>query len=85
MSRYITVESEIDLDDYSDEIIYYFKRDKIFREKLLKSIKDYDVMAVRNKNDDDDDVVKQFTKIIDNYWKLTAEEEEVIRKMADRF
>jgi hypothetical protein len=84
MSRYITVEAEVDLDDYSDEIIYYFKRDKIFREKLLKSIKDYDVMAVRNKNDDDD-VRKQFTKIIDNYWKLTAEEEEVIRKMADRF
>lgn len=83
MSRYITVEAEVDLDDYSDEIIYYFKRDKIFREKLLKSIKDYDGMAVRNKNDDD--VVKQFTKIIDNYWKLTAEEEEVIRKMADRF
>jgi hypothetical protein len=83
MSRYITVEAEVDLDDYSDEIIYYFKRDKIFREKLLKSIKDYDVMTVRNKNDDD--VIKQFTKIIDNYWKLTAEEEEVIRKMADRF
>ena len=80
---YITVETELDLDDYSDEIIYYFKRDKIFREKLLKSIKDYDVMTVRNKNDDD--VIKQFTKIIDNYWKLTAEEEEVIRKMADRF
>jgi hypothetical protein len=83
MSRYITVEAEIDLDDYSDEIIYYFKRDKIFREKLLKSIKDYDVMAVRNKNDDD--VVKQFTKIFDNHWKLTAEEEEVIKKIADRF
>jgi len=83
MSRYITVEAEVDLDDYSDEIIYYFKRDKIFREKLLKSIKDYDVMAVRNKNDDD--VVKQFTKIIDNYWKLTAEEEDVIKKIADRF
>ncbi len=83
MSRYITVEAEIDLDDYSDEIIYYFKRDKIFREKLLKSIKDYDVMAVRNKNDDD--VVKQFTKIIDNYWKLTIEEEDVIKKIADRF
>jgi hypothetical protein len=84
MSRYITVEAEVDLDDYSDEIIYYFKRDKIFREKLLKSMKDYDVMAVGNKHYDDD-VRKQFTKIIDNYWKLTAEEEEVIRKMADRF
>jgi hypothetical protein len=83
MSRYITIEAEVDLDDYSDEIIYYFKRDKIFREKLLKSIKDYDVMAVRNKNDDD--VVKQFTKIVDNYWKLTIEEEAVIKKIADRF
>ena len=81
---YITVEAEIDLDDYSDEIIYHFKNNKSFREKLLKSMKNYDVMAVRNKNDDDD-VIKQFTKIIDNYWKLTAEEEEVIRKMADRF
>jgi hypothetical protein len=40
-------------------------------------------MAVRNKNDDD--VVKQFTKIFDNHWKLTAEEEEVIKKIADRF
>ena len=83
MSRYITVEAEVDLDDYSDEIIYYFKRDKIFREKLLKSVKDYDLMAVRNKNDDD--VVKQFTKIFDNHWKLTIEEEDVIKKIADRF
>ena len=81
---YITIEAEVDLDDYSDEIIYHFKNNKSFRGKLLQSIKDYDVMAVRNKNDDDD-VIKQFTKIIDNYWKLTAEEEEVIRKMADRF
>jgi len=83
MSHYITIEAEIDLDDYSDEIIYIFKNNKIFREKLLKLIKDCDVMAFRNKNDDD--VVKQFTKIVDNYWKLTTEEEEVIRKIADRF
>jgi hypothetical protein len=81
---YITVETELDLDDYSDEIIYHFKNNKSFRGKLLQAMKDYDVMAVGNKNYDDD-VRKQFTKIIDNYWKLTAEEEEVIRKMADRF
>jgi len=83
MSRYITVEAEVNLDDYSDEIIYYFKRDKTFREKLLQSVKDYDVMAIINKNDDD--VRNQFIKIIDNYWKLTIEEEDIIRKIADRF
>jgi len=81
---YITVETEIDLDDYSHEIIYLFKNNKSFRGKLLQAMKDYDVMAVGNKHYDDD-VRKQFTKIVDNYWKLTAEEEEVIRKMADRF
>jgi hypothetical protein len=81
---YITIETEIDLDDYSDEIIYLFKNKKSFRGKLLQAMKDYDVMAVGNKHYDDD-VRKQFSKIIDNYWKLTAEEEEVIRKMADRF
>jgi hypothetical protein len=80
---YITIETEIDLDDYSHEIIYLFKNNKSFRGKLLQAIKDYDVMAVRNKNDDD--VVKQFTKIFDNHWKLTAEEEDVIKKIADRF
>jgi hypothetical protein len=80
---YITVEAEVDLDDYSDEIIYHFKNNKSFRGKLLQAMKDCDVMAVRNKNDDD--VVKQFTKIIDNYWKLTIEEEAVIKKIADRF
>jgi hypothetical protein len=81
---YITIEAEIDLDDYSDEIIYFFKNNKSFRGKLLQAMKDYDAIPVGNKHYDDD-VVKQFTKIIDNYWKLTAEEEEIIRKMADRF
>lgn len=81
---YITVEAEVDLDDYSDEIIYHFKNNKSFRGKLLQAIKDYDVIPVGNKHYDDD-ARKQFSKIIDNYWKLTAEEEEVIRKMADRF
>jgi hypothetical protein len=81
---YITIEAEVDLDDYSDEIIYHFKNNKSFRGKLLQAMKDYDVIPVGNKNYDDD-VRKQFTKIIDNYWKLTIEEEDVIRKMADRF
>jgi hypothetical protein len=81
---YITVETEIDLDDYSHEIIYLFKNNKSFRGKLLQAMKDYDVIPIGNKHYDDD-VVKQFTKIVDNYWKLTLEEEAVIKKIADRF
>ena len=81
---YITVETEIDLDDYSHEIIYLFKNNKSFRGNLLKAMKDYDVIPVGHKHYDDD-VVKQFTKIVDNHWKLTIEEEAVIKKIADRF
>jgi hypothetical protein len=81
---YITVETELDLDDYSNEIIYLFKNNKSFRGKLLQAMKDYDAIPVGNKNYDDD-VRKQFTKIINNYWKLTIEEEDVIKKIADRF
>ena len=81
---YITVETEIDLDDYSHEIIYLFKNNKSFRVNLLQAMKDYDVIPVGNKHYDDD-ARKQFNKIIDNYWKLTLEEEAVIKKIADRF
>lgn len=37
---YITVETDIDLDDYSDEIISMFKRNKRFRESLLQEMVD---------------------------------------------
>jgi hypothetical protein len=47
-------------------------------------MKDYDVIPIGHKHYDDD-VRKQFTKIVDNYWKLTLEEEAVIKKIADRF
>jgi hypothetical protein len=36
-------------------------------------------------NDTKDETNINLNKLVDNYWKLTAEEEEVIRKMADRF
>ena len=81
---YITVEAVIDLADYSHEIIYLFKNNKSFRENLLQAMKDYDVIPIGHKHHDHD-VRKQFTKIVDNYWKLTVEEEDIIRKMADRF
>jgi len=81
---YITIETQIDLDDYSHEIIYLFKKNKSFRVNLLQAMKDYDVIPVGHKHYDHD-VVKQFTKIVDNHWKLTIEEEAVIKKIADRF
>jgi hypothetical protein len=85
---YITVETDIDLDDYSDEIISMFKRNKRFRENLLQEMVDQDVIVVRDKKkkgENYDDAQKQLTKIIQNYWKLSSEEEELLLKIADRF
>lgn len=85
---YITVETDIDLDDYSDEIISMFKRNKRFRESLLQEMVDQDVVVVRGKKKNDenyDDAQKQLTKIIQNYWKLSSEEEGFLLKIADRF
>lgn len=85
---YITVETDIDLHDYSDEIISMFKRNKRFRESLLQEMVDQDVIVVRDKKkkgENYDDAQKQLTKIIQNYWKLSSEEEELLLKIADRF
>lgn len=83
---YITV--DIDLDDYSNEIIYMFKRNKRFRENLLQAIEDENigfVVNTTNANDEYDNRKMQLSKIIENYWKLTIEEEQLINKIADRF
>lgn len=85
---YITVETDIDLHDYSDEIINMFKRNKRFRESLLQEMVDQDVVVVpgkKKKGENYDDAQKQLTKIIQNYWKLSSEEEEFLLKIADRF
>lgn len=85
---YITVESDIDLDDYSDEIIYMFKKNKRFRENLLQAMEDENIgfiINTTNANDEYDDRKMQLSKIIENYWKLTIEEEQLINKIADRF
>lgn len=84
---YITVETNIDLDDYLDEIIYMFKRNKRFRENLLQAMEDDNIGFVLNRGGDDkyDDRKTQLSKIYENYWKLTIEDEELINKIADRF
>jgi hypothetical protein len=84
---YITVETDIDLDDYSDEIIYMFKRNKRFRENLLQAMEDDNIGFVLNRGGDYkyDDRKTQLSKISENYWKLTVEDEELINKIADRF
>jgi hypothetical protein len=80
---YITVEADINLDDYSDEIIYMFKRNKRFRENLLQAMEDDNIGFVLNRGGDDRKM--QLSKISENYWKLTVEDEELISKIADRF
>lgn len=50
---YITVETNIDLDDYLDEIIYMFKRNKRFRENLLQAMEDDNIGFVLNRGSDD--------------------------------
>lgn len=83
---YITVETDIDLDDYSDEIISMFKRNKRFRESLLHEMVDQNIVVVHDENTKNyDDAQKQLTKIIQNYWKLSSEEEQLLLKIADRF
>lgn len=85
---YITVESDIDLDDYSDEIIYMFKKNKRFRENLLQAMEDENIgfiINTTNANDEYDNRKLQLSKISNNYWKLTIEEEQLINKIADRF
>lgn len=87
---YITVETDIDLDDYSDDIIYMFKKNKRFRKNLLEAMEDDDIGFVLNETNETnvdkyDDRKMQLSKISENYWKLTIEEEQLISKIADRF
>ena len=84
---YITVETDINLDDYLDEIIYMFKRNNRFRENLLQAMEDNNIGFVLNRCGDDkcDDRKTQLSKISENYWTLTGEDEELINKIADRF
>ena len=83
----ISVEVEIDLDDYLDEIVYEFKNSNRFRRELLKAMEEDDIKVVdkNDENEDDDERCVRINKILGNYWKLTPEEDDLIKKIADRF
>jgi hypothetical protein len=81
MSHYIT----IDLEDYIDEFTDMVMRDKYLRTDLIEALKKEGYLPSNSLNDTKDETNINLNKLVDNYWKLTAEEEEVIRKMADRF
>jgi len=83
----ISVEVEIDLEDYLDEIVYEFKNSNRFRRQLLKAMEEDDIKVVdkNDENEDDDERCVRINKILGNYWKLTPEEDDLIKKIADRF
>ena len=83
----ITVEAEIDLDDYLDEIVYEFRNSNRFRRDLLKAMEEENIKVVDKKDEkeDDDERCVWLNKILVNYWKLTQEENDLIKKIADRF
>ena len=83
----ISVEIDVDLEDYLDEIVYEFKNSNRFRRQLLKAMEEEDIKVVdkNDENEDDDERCVRINKILGNYWKLTPEEDDLIKKIADRF
>jgi hypothetical protein len=81
MSHYIT----IDLEDYIDEFTDMVMRDKYLRTDLIEALKKEGYFPSNSLNDTKDETNINLNKLVDNYWKLTVEEEDIIRKMADRF
>jgi hypothetical protein len=81
MSHYIT----IDLEDYIDEFTDMVMRVKYLRTDLIDALTKEGYLPSNSLNDTKDETNINLNKLVDNYWKLTIEEEDVIRKMADRF
>ena len=83
----ISVEIDVDFEDYLDEIVYEFKNSNRFRRQLLKAMEEEDIKVVdkNDENEDDDERCVWINKILVNYWKLTPEEDDLIKKIADRF
>jgi hypothetical protein len=83
----ISVEIDVDFEDYLDEIVYEFKNSNRFRRELLKAMEEEGIKVVdkNDENEDDDERCVWINKILVNYWKLTQEENDLIKKIADRF
>lgn len=81
MSHYIT----IDLEDYIDEFTDMVMRVRYLRTDLIDALTKEGHIPSNSLNDTKDETNINLNKLVDNYWKLTVEEEDIIRKMADRF
>jgi hypothetical protein len=84
---YVTVETDVDLEDYIDDIIYMLKNKKHLREKVfsdlegtLQTSSGKTIVIV-----DDDIRCRNLQKLLHNFWKLTSEEDTIISDLADRF
>lgn len=82
MNITVEVEAEVDLRDYFNEILYMFKNDKKLAKKLLSKLEKLDLSDL---SDLDDERVVNLHKILSNYWKLTQDEDEFIKKLANKF
>lgn len=84
---YVTVETDVDLEYYIDDIIYMLKNKKHLREKVfsdlegtLQTSSGKTIVIV-----DDDVRCRNLQKLLHNFWKLTSEEDTMISNLADRF
>jgi 3-polyprenyl-4-hydroxybenzoate decarboxylase len=84
---YVTVETDVDLEYYIDDIIYMLKNKKHLREKVfsdlegtLQTSSGKTIVIV-----DDDIRCRNLQKLLHNFWKLTSEEDTIISDLADRF
>jgi len=84
---YVTVEGELDLEDYIDDIIYMLKQKRHLREKVFSSLEGTLHPSVEKTIAivDSDTRCHNLQKLMHNYWKLTSEEDTIISDLADRF
>jgi hypothetical protein len=91
---YVTVETDVDLEYYIDDIIYMLKTKKHLREKvfedLIENIGDLEGTLQTSSGKtivivDDDVRCRNLQKLLHNFWKLTSVEDTIISDLADRF
>lgn len=84
---YVTVETDVDLEYYIDDIIYMLKNKKHLREKVFSDLEGtLQTSSGKTIAIVDDDVrCRNLQKLLHNFWKLTSEEDTIISDLADRF
>lgn len=83
----MTVEADVEIDfqDFLDELKSRPKKMEHFIDLLKKDESILDQLKGKKMIQDDDEFNFVLKKIHNNGWKLTDEEQEIIRKISDRF